>query len=82
MPKAQHRRIHAREPGAFAVNGEAWQRKFINVYGPAISQDSDGVAAEVQLDICDYALAENADRGRGAFGVSGSGLSRWKPGTC
>ncbi len=53
---------------SLAVNGEAWQRKFINVYGPAISADGGGVAAEVRLDICEYTLAENAEPWAGRFG--------------
>ena len=51
-----------------AVDGEAWDKKYMNVYAPRISPDGSRVAVEIRTDIADYTLAENETPWENKFG--------------
>ena len=44
---------------SLAVDGKAWDKRFINVWNPVFSADGKAVAAEIRTDICDYSIAVN-----------------------
>ncbi|MCP4677377.1 MAG: WD40 repeat domain-containing protein [Deltaproteobacteria bacterium] len=51
-----------------AVDGEAWAKKYMNVYGPRFSPDGSRVAVEIRTDIAEYTLAENDTPWENKFG--------------
>jgi hypothetical protein len=42
-----------------AVNGEAWERKYLNVYAPCFDADGTHVAVEVRTDATEYTVAQD-----------------------
>ncbi len=53
--------VHKFQEGAYSValDGKAWDTKFVNVWNMAISQDGAKLATEVRLSLYDYTIAVN-----------------------
>ena len=56
-----------------AVDGKAWNERYVNAWNPTFSADGKAVAAEIRTDICEYSIAVNAEPWPSRFG------SVWAP---
>jgi hypothetical protein len=55
------------------VNGQPWKDNFVDVYGLAISNDGQKVAAEYRNSICEYGIVVDENRWNEKFGCT------WEP---